>query len=366
MEGDAGQRARHLVERLLEVLLPEELGVGQPRADHLLVAGDDVRAAVVGRQVRHQQELVGQLARARMLEREALLVLLHGEHQAFGRHRQERLLEAAHQHQRPLGEAGVLGEQRLVLDQRQLVLLGQRARLLGDQRRAFRRIEDDLVRLEGLDVVGRARHLERLVAVEAMPARLLAGSRPPRWRTAPPCRRARRRSSAAAAPTAIIDCGPTSRRKSPQLNRIDLGHGKLGGDGRHHLADDLLRRPPRLLDLDDVEVALLVVLDDLRVLDRLEARRLDEAGDGLLRRIDARALALLAQVGRLGRHALHHQRQPPRRRVRPGLARREPLRLQPLGDQPPQILRRPRLHARRDLLGEQFQQQLSHGCSISR
>ena len=120
-------------------------------------------------------------------------------------------------------------------------------------------------------------------------------------------------------------------------------------------------RPARLLALDDVEVALLVVLDDGRVLDRLEARRLDEPGDGLLGRIDARALALLAQVGRLGRHALHHQRQPPRRRVGPGLARREPLRLQAVGHQPAQILRRPRLHPRRDFLGEQFEQQLSHG-----
>ena len=32
VEGDAGERRRHLVERLLEVLLPEELGVREPRA----------------------------------------------------------------------------------------------------------------------------------------------------------------------------------------------------------------------------------------------------------------------------------------------------------------------------------------------
>ena len=99
-------------------------------------------------QVGHQQELVGELARARMLEREALLVLLHRQHQALGRHRQERLVEAAHQHVGPFGEPGVLGQQRLVLDQRQLVLLGQRVRLLGDQRRARLGVEDHLVRLE--------------------------------------------------------------------------------------------------------------------------------------------------------------------------------------------------------------------------
>ena len=146
----------------------------------------------LGAKVGHQQEAVGELARARSFEREALLVLLHGQHQAFRRHLQERLVEAAHQHQRPFREPGVLGQQRLVLDQRQLVLLGQRARLLADQRRPLGRIEDDLVRLEALGVVGRALHLERLVAVEAMPARRRCRSRRPRCRAAPPCRRAGR------------------------------------------------------------------------------------------------------------------------------------------------------------------------------
>ena len=55
-------------------------------------------------------------------------------HQAFGRHLEERLVELAHQHDRPLGEAGVLGEQRVVLDERELGILGERVRLLGDQR----------------------------------------------------------------------------------------------------------------------------------------------------------------------------------------------------------------------------------------
>ena len=308
-----------------------------------------LRPAVLGVEVRHQQELVGQLARARMLEREALLVLLHGQHQALGRHLEERLLEAAHQHQRPLGEPCVLRQQRLVLDQRQLVLLGQRARLLGDQAAALGRIEDDFVRLEGLDVVRGSRHLERLVAVEAMPARLLAGLHL--------LDRERHHLAVEHADDRMQRPHPARPPRAPAHR---LGPRELGGDGGHHLADDLLRRPSRLGDPDDVEVALLLVLDDMRAPDGVEARRLDEAGDGLLRRIDARALALLGDVRRLRRHALHHQRQPSRRRVGPGLARREPLRLQPLGDEPAQILRRPRLHPRRDLLGEQFQQQLSH------
>ncbi len=47
----------------------------------------------------------------------------------------------------------------------------------------------------------------------------------------------------------------------------------------------------------DVEVALLVLLD-FRLVDGGEAGGFQEAGDGLLGRADARALLLLAHVGR--------------------------------------------------------------------
>ena len=136
---------------------------------------------------------------------------------------------------------------------------------------------------------------------------------------------------------------------------------KLRRHRRHHLGHDLLRRPAALLDPDDVEVALLLVLDDGGILDRREPRRFHEPRNRLLRRIHARALAFLGDVRRFRRHALHHQRQPPRRRERLGLARLQPLRLQAFGDQPPQILRRPPLHPRRDLLGKQLEQQFRHG-----
>ena len=47
VEDDLVELLRLLVERDLEVLLPEEARVGQPRGEHLLVARDDRRAAVV-------------------------------------------------------------------------------------------------------------------------------------------------------------------------------------------------------------------------------------------------------------------------------------------------------------------------------
>src|SRR5581483_10842886 len=148
VEGDAAERRGHLVERLLEVLLPEEARIRQPRRNHLLVAGDDLLAAVLGREVRHQQEAVSELSRLGVLEREALLVLLHGGGEHLARHLQERLVEMPHQYQGPFGETGVLGQQRLVLDQGELVLLGERARLLGNEIRALGRVEHHLVALQ--------------------------------------------------------------------------------------------------------------------------------------------------------------------------------------------------------------------------
>ena len=69
---------------------------------------------------------------------------LHRRRQALARHVEKFLVELAHQHDRPFGEAGVFGEQRLVLDQFELGLLGERVRLLADRGERARRIEHHL------------------------------------------------------------------------------------------------------------------------------------------------------------------------------------------------------------------------------
>ena len=135
VEGDAGKRARHLVERLLEVLLPEELGVRQPRRDHLLVAGDDLpcRRPWAPRFDTSRNLLASLPERGCFSEKHFWCCFMDSIRHSAGTSRNASS-KRAHQHGRPLGEPRVLGQQRLVLDQRQLVLLGQRARLLGDQR----------------------------------------------------------------------------------------------------------------------------------------------------------------------------------------------------------------------------------------
>ena len=154
VEGDALQLVAHDLELLLQVLLPEELGVREPRGDYLLVAGDDLLAAVLGLEVGDEQEMVCELLA--VPEREALLVHLHGGRQAFRRHLEESLVELAHEHDRPLGEAGVLGEQRVVLDEGELGILGESVRSLRDQRGTRVAVEDHLVALQGLRIVGKA------------------------------------------------------------------------------------------------------------------------------------------------------------------------------------------------------------------
>ena len=124
-------------------------------------------------------------------------------------------------------------------------------------------------------------------------------------------------------------------------------------------ADHLDRGAARLLDHRDIEVALLVGLH-LGFADRFQPGGFEKAGDGVLRRADARALLLLAHIGLPRRHAVHGKRQPPRRHERLGALIDEPGIDQPVGDGFAQILRRPRLHARRDFFGEQFEQKIGH------
>ena len=107
--------------------------------DHLLVAGDDLLAAVLGASgstpAGSGWRACPSADRAARSTSGAASSTSSGIRPAPpGTPRR-----TAHQHERPFREPGVLGQQRLVLDQLQLVLLGQRPRLLGDQAAALGR-----------------------------------------------------------------------------------------------------------------------------------------------------------------------------------------------------------------------------------
>ncbi len=132
--------------------------------------------------------------------------------------------------------------------------------------------------------------------------------------------------------------------------------------GGQNLADHVDRGTARSLDHRNVKVPLLVGLH-FGLGDRFQPGGFEKPGDRLLRRADARAFFLLAQIGLAHRHAMHGERQPPRRDERLGALINEPRLHQPVGDKLAQILRRPRLHARRHFLGKEFEQEVGHGCS---
>jgi hypothetical protein len=66
----------------------------------------------------HADEGVGELAGA-VAAHEIFLVHARGELDHLGRDIEERFVEAAEQRHRPFGEAGILEQQALILDQRQ-------------------------------------------------------------------------------------------------------------------------------------------------------------------------------------------------------------------------------------------------------
>ena len=135
---------------------------------------------------------------------------------------------------------------------------------------------------------------------------------------------------------------------------------KRAHDFRHHLGDDGDGVAAFLLGDGDIEVALLVGLH-LGLIDRGQARRAQEAGDRLFGRADLGTFALFLEVGRARRHALHGQRQTARRGEGLGALIDEARRHQPVGDHFLQVIGGARLHARRDFLGEKFEQQIGHG-----
>ena len=80
-----------------------------------------------------------------------------------------------------------------------------------------------------------------------------------------------------------------AQRIGPRRGRAPahrLGPGKGADDRGDDLGDEVFRLAPRLLDDRDVELALLRVLLDRRVLDAVEARALEKALKGRLRRAD--------------------------------------------------------------------------------
>ena len=120
------------------------------------------------------------------------------------------------------------------------------------------------------------------------------------------------------------------------------------------------RRLARALDDCDVEFALLGVLLDFRLIERGEARTLQEALHGGVRGADAGALLLLAHVGLAARQAGDVQGETPWRRMGDRTLELQAALDQGAGDEPLQVSRRLPLHAGGDFFGKEFEEEVGH------
>ena len=229
---------------------------------------------------------------------------------------QKLFVERAHQHDRPFDETRNFGQQPLVLDQFESLREGKLLGFGEDDVAPPLGIEHDLGLAELVHVVGEPPHRERLRREEAMSARLVAGGDAvdvERHDVRVLGLRSEGGDDGMQRPhpgerAGLLRLRAPAHRFRPREMLDNVGQ---------NFADDVERRTARLLDHRDVKVALLVGLH-LGVADRLETRRLEESGDGVVGRADARALLLLAHVGLARRHAVHRERQPPRRHERLG------------------------------------------------
>ena len=93
-------------------MLVEKFRIAQPRAQHALVAMDNV-AWVGGLQIGHQQKAVHQLA-VFIQQREIFLVLLHGQNQAFLRHSKKMRFKFRLQNNGVFHQRGYFVQQRVI------------------------------------------------------------------------------------------------------------------------------------------------------------------------------------------------------------------------------------------------------------
>ena len=161
----------------LLVGLPEIQRVRQAGAHDAAIARRDGLAAIGGENVRHQNELVRQLA-VGLAQHEAFLVGANGGANDLGGNVEEGFVEFAHQRDRPFDEAGDLVEQALVLDQLQPAGEGQIPRVMQDDVASARRVEHDLRLLKRGNVIVEAADADFARRHEAVAARGLAGDDP--------------------------------------------------------------------------------------------------------------------------------------------------------------------------------------------
>ncbi len=346
MEHPAGQLSDPALQRLPAVLVPEEFGVGEPGAEHPLVTGDDLAAAVASGGVGNDDE-AGREPAPGINQREILLVRAHRGHQHLGRHVHELAVDMPDHDRRPLDEADHLVEQRRIGAERQVFPGRQPLSLAQDQPPPLLRVDHDGSLGKRPDIIVAGSDLDVAGAEEAVASgRLSRRHRPEPNRqrsTVEPAQEPVQRPH----PTDLV-LAPAHRlgpRQRPQRPLQHLGNHRAGVAALTF--DDGEQEPPF------AGVALFERGPG-------DAGAAQKAPDRRFRRIGPWPAPFLDGI-RLGqRQAVDDQRQPPWGDEPARLRKGEGGFGKACADEPLQIGRRLRLHPRRNFLGQDLEQQLRH------
>ena len=356
MEGHFRQLSRHVGERRLAVIVPEVAGIRETGREDAGIAGGD-RDTAIGRDlVGNGDEFGDQRTGLRITHREIFLVRLHRQRDDFRRQVEEIRIHLAQHRHRPLHQTGDLGQQTGIFHQFKPGIDTDLAGAIQDQRLARGAVQQDMpLAFQNRRIFQEIRHRERPAPHAAM--------------TFGDIRR-RDAEHLDRHDIAVKHAQETLDRTDPALGLLALAelHRFGPGEGLHHVGDGLGnhlgRGAARLFDPGDPEFALLVRAL-LALVERGHAGPAQKAFHGLVRRADARALALFADIGGLHRQAVNHQAKTTRTGKGPQRGPRQTRRLEPVAQQFFQVGLGARLHAGRDFLAEDFKQEFRHRVGLS-
>ena len=176
---------RHLRHRAFAVAVEEKTGIGKPRGDDPIIAGDDPPPAIFGLDIGDHNVAIrkrcsaAEPARAlAVMESKAFLMRFEYGHDHFRRQGEKGVIETAGQDHRPFHQPGIFGDKVVILDQLQPSGRSQIARAIADCPRPLVMIEHDLRRLQSRFILIEPGYPDRFRRHEAMALRCMAAVQP--------------------------------------------------------------------------------------------------------------------------------------------------------------------------------------------
>ena len=167
VEDNVLQLLRLLFERNLQIRFIKEARVGKSCGQHLLIARDDRRPAIMRGDIGRADKGIGQLA-CGIAADEIFLVHTRRQLNDFLRNAQKIRVKAAEQRHGPFGQARIFDHQPFIGNQRQARCGRRLLRAIPNDRTAFILIQDDMGRTQFCCIITRIGDGDYALVVEAM------------------------------------------------------------------------------------------------------------------------------------------------------------------------------------------------------